>query len=135
MVNPKEKKVVVKKVSPYPFSATLTGEGNPLQAKVQKVTTRGVFVEVGNQLLKLNQTFQISFRLPVFDVAVYTPCRVVKFLDAVLPPTEEQVKALQPGEKLKPNIQHLAEMHFLDISESHREGIKKFCLRINQNEV
>ena len=130
-----EKQVVIKRVNPYPISAQVMGEGVQFVGSIHKATTRGVFLEIGQQLVSLGQNFEVSFELPVFHVRIRAKAVVMKFVDRIKEPTKEELMKLQPREKLKPQVQRLAELHFENLPQESRQAIERFCLRINQSEL
>ena len=118
MAKPKEK-IIRKKVSPYPLEVLLTIDGKPLRGSILKLTTRGFFVDLHGQMLKINTQTAVSFQIPVLKIDVQANAKLIKFLD--------RVKAQAP--------ERLAEMHFLGLSEEHKKNIARFCVAIRQEEV
>ncbi|MCB0367086.1 MAG: hypothetical protein H6624_10845 [Bdellovibrionaceae bacterium] len=114
--------VVRKKVSPYPIDLNVQREGKVVTMKILKLTERGMIVDTTGIILKVASSLpEASFTIPLTEVVIAGPLRVIKNYD----------RTLIDGEKNR-SVQRLTEFHFLQLSDQHRQEIRGFLVRIKQ---
>ena len=110
-------KVVKVKVSPYPISATITGNLGSLamvRGSIVKLSLNGFLIEVPYAFVT-NEKYEVVFTLPVVGVDFKEPVVVIKSYDRVKSKTEE-----------KTEIHRLFEFHFRNLKVGPKEEIEKF---------
>ncbi len=118
------KKVKIKKVSPYPIEVSLKGEEPAsINGKILKVTSLGFFADLAGKIFHLNTIYEVSFELPGIKRHILTKCKVIKYIDRSVP-AEGSAKATK--------VERLCEFHFLALSDEHNKRIEDFCRLIRQ---
>ncbi len=111
---------VKKKVKPYPILATLDRGGQKITVDIHKVARIGFICDLRGHIVKVKETFQVAFEIPVLGRHVFAEAFVVKTYD----------RALSVGQP--PAIQRLAEFHFVSLSSEQANGIEAFIRSIKQ---
>ncbi len=113
-----DQKIIKKKVSPYPFSASLTFSERKIQGEILKLVAHGFLMDCKGQVLKVGDIGQVQFEIPVNRDFVTTSVRVIKTYDHV---------------QVDPNVpKRIAELHFLKLSDTHFAHIDRFLKQIKQ---
>ncbi len=111
--------VNVKKVNPYPISATLTGSSGPIKGNIEKLSKVGFLVET-EKGLGLGQQFSVQFELPV----MLTPINII----GVVVKVYTQYGGSSGGQK----SHSLNEIHFKSLSKEQSQSIYRFLVTIKQ---
>lgn len=112
-------KVVVKKVSPYPIAVQLGTSTPPVMAQILKLTSVGFMAELGKGVVQVGSELAVQFQIPVLGSQVAVRAKVMKTYDRYNP-------------KGQPNIERMAEFHFLNLDDLQKESIKRFLTAIRQ---
>ncbi len=115
-----DKQTRVKKVSPYPFEATIEGNGRKLPIRILKLAPVGFYADVAPGFVKVGEEFNCVLEIPVLRDVIVGPVKVFK--------TADTFKDTPAGRQL----QRISEFHFLALQESHRDAIQKFLSAIGQ---
>src|SRR3954471_9327826 len=108
----------IKKVSPYPIAATLTGTES-MTGRIAKLTNVGILCET-ERPLQVGQQFTIAFTLPVVG-------RTVQAMGVVI-----KTYARYGGEPGKSKSHSLNEMHFRNLGDEDRIAVHNFLTSIRQ---
>lgn len=111
---------IVKKISPFPFAATLAVGGQSVACRVLKMTQQALLIE-SQGYLKVGQKLEIQFVLPVLHTTVLALVVVVKTTD------HYSASVTSPSVALKS-----AEVHFTGLDDLAREHIVEFLSKIGQ---
>ena len=114
----KTEKVIVQKVKPYPFEASLEQEGKKISGDILKLTLKGFIMDMKRSLVMVGQEYLVVFEVPVLREYIRCKCKVIKTYDQSM----EGV-----------GTQRRSEMHFLGLDEEYQGRIKKFLSAIGQN--
>ena len=114
------KKETVKKVKPYPITATLELNSLKRDVEIIYVTTLGAVIRVVNGMVFVGEYYQLAFQIPVTRESIVTQVRVLKTYDKVLSP---EAKAVERG----------AELHFQALTPEHKSRIVAFIKAIGQD--
>ena len=109
---------IVKKVSPYPITVTLTG-GETMTGRIAKLTSVGVLCET-EKPLRPGQQFTMAFTLPVIGRTVQAAGVVIK------------TYARYVGESGKSKSHSLNELHFRNLGDEDKIAVQKFLTAIRQ---
>ncbi len=112
-------KIIKKKVKPYPFDAFFEINAQKTPVEVIFLNNKGMIVRLKNQILHVGAILQISFEIPVAKHSIVTEVRVLKTYD----------KTLDLKEK---TVERLAELHFQQLTNTHRSRINQFMAAIGQ---
>ena len=108
----------VRKISPYPIPATLTGE-ETMAGKIAKLTNVGVLCET-EKPLQPGQQFTLAFTLPVIGRTVQAVGVVIK------------TYARYGGEPGKSKSHSLNELHFRNLGDEDKIAVHNFLTAIRQ---
>lgn len=108
----------IKKVSPYPIAATLTGT-DTVVGKIAKLTNIGILCET-EKPLQLGQQFTVAFTLPVIG-------RTVQAIGVVI-----KTYARYGGTPGKEKSHTLNEVHFRNLGDEDRIAVHNFLTSIRQ---
>ena len=113
---------VIKKVSPYPFSAQLEVEAKKLNLQVRKITLQGFIANLPPKgFVKVGEVYKTTMELPVLSNWVNAKVKVMK--------TYDQFKDEQNPTS---RVDRFAEFHFIEISDDHKVNINSFITAIRQ---
>jgi hypothetical protein len=110
---------VTKKVKPYPFEASLEGEGAKHSVDVVMLTSLGMIARIRQHVLYVGRVYQCVFELPALGRFVNAQVKVMKTYDRAM---DVKVKT----------IDRMAEFHFLNLSGEHKNLIQAFTQAIGQ---
>jgi hypothetical protein len=110
--------VKVKKVSPYPIAATLSGS-ETLAGRIAKLTSVGILCET-EKPLQVGQQFTVVFTLPVVG-------RTVQAMGVVI-----KTYARYGGEPGKSKSHSLNEIHFRNLGDEDHKAVHNFLTSIRQ---
>lgn len=126
-----DKKVVVKKVSPYPIDIVVDEGGKPIKGQIAKLTLRGYLVYLGHEVTRVGNEHDVNFTIPVLQKSIAVRVKTVKTYDQFRPPPLESGQVSGPD--VSTSVAHrLAEQHFLNLSEDQRTLIYQFLKKIGQ---
>ncbi len=116
-------RVVKVKVSPYPISATITGNMGSqatIRGSIVKLSVTGFLIEVPYAFVT-NEKYEVVFTLPVVGIDFKEPVVVIKSYDRIKSKTED-----------KTEIHRLFEFHFRSLKVGPKEDIENFLRQIGQ---
>lgn len=113
------KKVVKKKIKPYPFDGTLEINGQMTPVEVIFISQKGMIVRLKNQILHVGAYYQAAFEIPVSHEFINVRVRVLKTYAMTVDIKEKAVD-------------RLAELHFQQLTKEHRSRINAFTAAIGQ---
>lgn len=146
-----EKKAAVKKVAPYPIDVLMTIGGQQGRGHILKLALVGVLVDLRQSVVHVGQQLTVAFTLPVMNISVTVPAKVVKTYDKLATPPAAKVEF--PGDESQPTppapssasapspssaatkgkvVQRIAELHFMGLSNDSKGAIVKFLKAIRQ---
>ena len=114
----------IKKIAPYPIHADIIkAEGQPLfKADIVKLTDFGFLAKVDvTHFYKVGENYEVRFVLPVSLQSISSAVKIIKTYDAI--------ESIVGTEKIK---MYTVEMHFTNISDSHKKQILNFLVKIGQ---
>ena len=114
----KTEKVIVQKVKPYPFPATLEQESKKIPGDILKLTLKGFIMDMKRSLVMVGQEYLVIFEVPVLREYIRCKCKVMKTYD----------QSIEGA-----GTQRRAEMHFLGLDEEYQGRVKKFLSAIGQD--
>ncbi|MGE0763283.1 MAG: hypothetical protein AB7N80_08395 [Bdellovibrionales bacterium] len=113
--------VQIKKVSPYPFTAALEGEGKKMNLQIRKLTMQGFIAQLPQGFVKVGEEYKTQMELPVMAHWVVSMVKVIKTYDQ-----------FQSKDNPATKVERLAEFHFLNLSDDHKGNINRFLTAIRQ---
>jgi hypothetical protein len=113
-------KVITKKVSPYPFEASLDQGGVKKPIEIIFLTAAGFLSRADKLLVHVGEHYQVFFELPVLKQSILTAVRVLKTYDKAVDP-----RALK--------VERMIEFHFEKLGDEHKSHIFAFIAAIGQN--
>ena len=113
------KTIVHKKVRPYPFEGSVELNTVKRGVEVMHITTGGFIARLKNGLVSVGERYQAVLEMPVFHNFVNTPVRVIKTYDRAVDPKKHRVD-------------RMAEFHFENLTDDHRQYIVTFLTAIGQ---
>lgn len=124
----------VKKVKAYPFPVNFQIGTLAVPGQIVKLTLQGFLAEVGLGSLKPGDRFECSFELPVLHHFISSPGVMMKLYNqwsgsseaAVGVSNEPKPPAPGEGSTSGPNVLHLIEFHFQNLSAENRGKIQAF---------
>lgn len=116
----KEQKVVKVKVKAFPIDALLTNGPLQTRGQIYKLIGHGCLCDTKEVLFKPGQVSELSFVLPVLNIAIKCKVLVVKVHDRLV------------GGGDKRTIYHYTEFHFQDLNVDHGVAISRFLKALGQ---
>jgi hypothetical protein len=115
-------KVVIKKVMPYPFTASLELGARKMVVQVMKITTRSVLVDPGAGILQVGETWKLVADLPGRSGLVSDEVKIMKTYDRAVDSKTPQLR-----------VERMAELLFLKLADLSRRNIQHFASLIKQD--
>lgn len=119
----KESRVQVVRVQAYPIDGALVKvEGQPaIPIQIVRLTEVGFLAKLFGYM-KVGDTYNVSFKIPVLETRIAESVRVIKTYESL-----DGYSAL-PGAKKGITV----EFHFKNVSDASRSGVKEFISKIGQ---
>lgn len=111
--------VIVKKVSPYPFAATLDHGGKKTLLNIKRLTLQGFIAHIPAGFVNVGEDYGVWFEVPVQAHVVSGQVKVVKTYDTF-------------SDKEAKKVERMAEFRFVVLSDAHRGVIEGFLSAIRQ---
>ena len=126
----------VKKVKPFPFSASLTDARGTSSGQIHRLTLHGLMIELGATALQPGEKVDVSFVTPVLNGTVAISGVVVKVYNHLTRPTElarpaEPIPEAAPSESAFSST-HLVEVHLKGATGVAMSRIAQFLESIGQ---
>lgn len=119
--------VIRVKVKPYPILVNFLGGTTPVQGKILKLTMDGMMVDMGKNILSINDKLTAEFTLPVLGKALKIPVKVIKFHDRAL-----EGRDPNSGKPAGMIVQRFTEFHYLSVSGADKKSVNDFLITIKQ---
>ena len=113
------KKIVKKKVRPYPISGELEANGVKIPVELIHLTEIGALVRPFAKMVFVGSFHQLIFNEPITRETIITPVRVLKTYD-------------KPVDLTAKKIERVAELHFQNLTSAHKSRIVAFLAAIGQ---